>query len=386
MKTVESMLGREAVEALFRPAAEARGLPGRAYTSEEFLALENERLFPGTWTAAGVASDIPNPGDAAPVTVAGLPLVLLRDRAGEVHAFYNVCRHRGMRVVTQKCSGLQAMRCLWHQWTYDLDGRLLATPNIGGVGQPAAAGFDRAELGLKPVRCGVWLNTVFVNLDGKAPPLAEHVKPFETYYGEYDFSLLRHGGYRDRTLEANWKLFVESGIEDYHLPWIHPQFFQDFGNWWGRSVVEGTMVGTESRIPGAAGAFSSGKPLPKFPHLGDGGNEIGNFMLIFPNIGISVTQDHVAVSLYQPVKADRTYYRKDFYFLGDAATDPELAATREQVVEGWIQINDQDQAFMTPLQANHAVRDRIGVDNRFTPVWESAVQRFQQMVVEGLRA
>lgn len=385
MTSVEAILGREAIEALFRPAAEARGLPGRAYTDEAFLALENERLFPRTWTAAGVAADIPNPGDALPATVGGLPIVLLRDRAGQVRAFVNICRHRAMKVVTERCSGLQTLNCPWHRWTYDLDGRLIATPNIGGVGQPSADGFDRAELGLKPVHADVWLGTIFVNLDGKAPPLADHVAPFTRHYADYDLTSVRHGGTRDRTVDANWKLFLESGIEDYHLPWIHPQFFTPRTNWSGRTVVDGAMVGTESRIPGTLETQGDGPRLPRFP-AHEKNRDVGNFMAIFPNAGIAVTPDHVAVSIYQPIRADRTYYRKDLYFIGDAATDPVLEPARQAVYRMWDEINDQDRDFMAPLQANHAARDRTGIANRFSPAWEGAVQRFQQLVVEGLRA
>lgn len=385
MTTVETMLGHEAIEALYRPTAEARGLPGRAYADDAFLALEHERLFPRTWTAVGVASDIPGPGDALPVTVAGLPIVLVRDQAGAVRAFHNICCHRSMRVVPERCSGLRALHCPWHQWTYGLDGGLIATPNIGGVGQPSVEGFERAELGLKPVRVGVWLNTVFVNLDGEAPPLHDHVAPFVRYFADYDLESLRHGGYRDRTIDANWKLFVESGIEDYHLPWIHPQFFEDRANWTGRAVVDGTMVGTESRIPSALVGSDGHVGLPRFPAY-EAHRDIGNFMVVFPNVGISVAPDHVAVSLYQPIRVDRTYYRKDLYFIGDAATDPRLGPARDAVQRMWDQINDQDRDFMVPLRANHAARDRIGVANRFSPAWEGAVQRFQQLVVEGLRA
>ena len=385
MTTVQELLGRDAIEALFRSGPDAEGLPGRAYTDEAFLALENERLFPRTWTAAGVAADIPEPGDALPATVAGVPLVLARAKDGAVRAFVNMCRHRAMKVVTAKCSGLQALQCPWHRWTYDLEGRLIATPNIGGVGQPSVEGFERAELGLKSVRCGVWLGTVFVNLDGKAAPLENHVAPFERYYADYDFADLRHGGMRDRTVPANWKRFLESGIEDYHLPWIHPQFFTPRTNWSGRSVIDGAMVGTESRIPGTLEIEPDGPRLPRFAAY-ERNRDVGNFMAVFPNVGISVTPDHVAISIYQPIAADRTYYRKDLYFIGDAATDPALEPARQAVYRMWDEINDQDHAFMAPLQANHGARDRLGVANRFSPAWEGAVQRFQQLVVEGLRA
>lgn len=96
MKTIEDFLGRDAVAAVTRPRPEqATGLPNACYTDPAFLALENELLFARTWVAAGFAHQIPQPGDAVPVTAGGVPIILLRDHDGTVRAFQNVCRHGG---------------------------------------------------------------------------------------------------------------------------------------------------------------------------------------------------------------------------------------------------------------------------------------------------
>ena len=181
------------LEDVSRPTAKARGLAGLAFHDPAFLEMENRRLFPRCWVAAGAASDIPEPGDARPVEVAGLPLVLLRDREGAIRAFHNVCRHRAMTVVSEPCKGLKTLRCPWHAWSYALDGRLVATPNLGGIGKGEAEGFEKGDLGLKPVRTGEWLGIVFVNIDGRAEPLEHHTGPLQRRYSGFDFSCLRHG-------------------------------------------------------------------------------------------------------------------------------------------------------------------------------------------------
>ena len=84
---------------------EATGLPNACYTSAEWLEAENERVFARTWMLAGFCRDIPDKGDACPVEVAGMPLLILRDNDGEVRVFHNVCRHRGAVVVPERCSG-----------------------------------------------------------------------------------------------------------------------------------------------------------------------------------------------------------------------------------------------------------------------------------------
>ena len=104
--TLDDFLDDSAIAALERPSlAEARGLPASVYTSEGFFALEQRRLFPRTWTGAAFDADVPSPGDAVPVTVAGVPLIILRDRSGTVRAFHNVCRHRATIVLTEPCRG-----------------------------------------------------------------------------------------------------------------------------------------------------------------------------------------------------------------------------------------------------------------------------------------
>ena len=388
--TVESLLGREAIEALMAPAERAKGLPGKAYTDPEFFRLEQARLFPRRWMAIGVAHDVAEPGDAKPVTVAGWPLLMVRGRDSRLRVFLNICPHRGMSPVSEPCKGLSTIRCPWHSWSFDLDGRLVAQPNIGGVGVNKADGFDRDALGLREVRSDVWLNTVFVNIDGNAPPLAEHVGHFERYMHEYDFSLLRHGGYHELKIPANWKLTIEGGIEDYHLPWIHSQIFNGRPNWWGRAIVEGTMVGTESCIPQGEDANlinTRSATLPKFPNLKPESRDMGNFVCLFPNLGITVLTDHIAVTQFLPEAADRTHYRKDYYFVGDeAATGEKYAESRRAVGEGWKLINAQDGPLVEVLQRNNAIRDRAGISNRFSPAWEGAVQRFQQLVVETMAA
>ena len=101
--------------------AEARGLPASVYTSEGFFALEQRRLFPRTWTGVAFDADVPAPGDAVPVSVAGMPIIVLRDESGTVQAFHNVCRHRATIVLTEPCRGLKQLQCPYHAWTYGLD-------------------------------------------------------------------------------------------------------------------------------------------------------------------------------------------------------------------------------------------------------------------------
>ena len=116
MARLESFISEADIEALYRPTGEARGLPASAYVDEEFWHLERKKLFPRTWMACAYESDVPEPGDVCPLSIAGWELILTRDREGVVNVFHNVCAHRAMRVVDEPCKGASSMRCPWHSW------------------------------------------------------------------------------------------------------------------------------------------------------------------------------------------------------------------------------------------------------------------------------
>ena len=174
--------------------AQAKALPNEAYVDPDFLAYERERLFEAGWACIGFGKDVPHPGDVVPRDLMGLPLILLRNQQGEIRVFHNVCSHRGVELVAEPCHVTTVLRCPYHSWAYDLEGRLKATPFIGGPGVNRCEGFDKSGHGLKPVRTAVWFDMVFVNVDGKAQEFSDYIAPLAERWSMFDGSLIRHGG------------------------------------------------------------------------------------------------------------------------------------------------------------------------------------------------
>src|SRR4051812_8401956 len=144
-------------------------LEGRDYCSPEVFALESDRLFHGSWFCAGRTEDVPDAGSFQVVDVAGESIILVRDEDGVLRAFLNVCRHRG----SQLCDGsgaTKAIRCPYHAWSYGLDGRLLATPNVR-----RGERLPRATLGLHEVALDIWDGFVWVSLANDTMPLHDHL-------------------------------------------------------------------------------------------------------------------------------------------------------------------------------------------------------------------
>ena len=148
------------LDSVLRPIGTASGLPGRCYTETSAYEEERRRLFARGWFCVAFASDLAAPGDLLPVDAMGTALLLVRTEDGGIRCFHNVCRHRGVRLVDKPERSRTAVRCPYHSWTYDLEGRLRATPHIGGVGRHEAPGFRKSGRGLFPVRTGVWLDMV----------------------------------------------------------------------------------------------------------------------------------------------------------------------------------------------------------------------------------
>ena len=101
--TLSKILDIEKIKAVSKPIEEANGLPNECYTSSEYLTIEIERVFKDKWTVIGVGSSVPNPGDALPYNLLGIPLIILRDKENRIRVFHNVCSHRGFKLLSTTC-------------------------------------------------------------------------------------------------------------------------------------------------------------------------------------------------------------------------------------------------------------------------------------------
>src|SRR5688500_14970202 len=138
----------------------AHTMPREAYTSAAVFAEEQERIFAQNWLCVGRASAFIKPGDYQLRSIAGESLIIVRDRAGELHAFFNVCRHRGTQLCRQPKGQLsETIQCPYHAWTYGLDGKLLGAPHMNEI-----EGFDKRNYPLHEAAVAEWEGFVFVNI------------------------------------------------------------------------------------------------------------------------------------------------------------------------------------------------------------------------------
>lgn len=201
----------------------ARWVDNRLYTDPRVFALETERIFMKTWLFAGHESEARAPGDYFTTTLLEQPLIVVRGADDRLRAFYNTCRHRGSRVLMDACGHAAALRCPYHNWVYDLAGRLIGIP---GEEAYDGSGFVKEENPLVPVRCEVELGLVFVCFDAAGPSLREYLGPkiietLSTPLANGRFEVVK---YKRSDLPVNWKVFAENVRDGYHVPFVHPFF------------------------------------------------------------------------------------------------------------------------------------------------------------------
>jgi len=356
------------------PTAIARGLPAVAYTSEDFYAAENAWLFARAWVFAGFAHELRRVGDVRPVSVGGRPVVLVRGADG-IKAFHNICRHRCLQLVDRPGNAGRLIRCPYHSWAYKLDGKLARAPFFGGDDHAPPPGFDPDVHGLIGIRCAVWHDWVFVNLDGDAPPFAAFIAPLAERLARLDLARLMPVATIDfGVIDANWKFLMENFIEPYHVQFVHAttteQPLTDHAPFVDRHCLGCTVTLSAAGESSVAGAGKNTLAVNS------------SFITLFPNFVLGTyAPDQLGVHLNTPLGPGRTHQRRVIYLLRDAAPPVDEVAALEKL---WREVHAEDHAICARLQTGRAspVADDGG---RLSPVWEVGVRRFQELVFEAVR-
>ena len=371
--------------AVTQPVEKARGLPSALYTDPDALRLERERLFHGGWSSIGFAHDVADPGDVMPIDHLGAPLIMARDKTGTLRVFENVCRHRGMILVVEKRNIGGVLRCPYHSWCYSLDGKLRATPHVGGPGFNTHEAIDPAETGLTEVRSAVFMGVVFVNLSGDAPDFAEWAGPVSRRMADFVGKPLFHGGPESGfrlELNANWKLIMENNCESYHLPWVHPGLnaysrledhyhLDDAIGYSG----QGTLVYNPKLDPDLA--------FPDFDGLPAKWNTSAEYPTFYPNTFFAVHRDHFWAAHLDPKAVDRTIERIEvFYATEEAAKSDRFRALREKNAEQWKSVLTEDIMVTEGMQKGRGAPNFDG--GVFSPVMDSPTHTFHDWVASRL--
>jgi Rieske 2Fe-2S family protein len=209
--------GREHIRQLVASRRAGYGLPRAFYHDGALYEHELERIWRRGWVFAGHTCQIPRPGDFFTLAIDTDSLIVMRDDAGHIRAFHNVCTHRGTLLCDQEAGHVRAIVCPYHQWTFALRGDLLKCAGMQDD-------VDRSRLGLHTVHVETCAGLIFVSLAAAPPPFAparELMAPFARPQG---FERARVARILDYEIRANWKLVWENNRECYHCHVSHPQY------------------------------------------------------------------------------------------------------------------------------------------------------------------
>ena len=335
-------------EPLFRKTAEtfaagAKTLAQQYFVSPEVFAEEQDRIFSRQWVLVGHQSQLAEAGDYFVAKVATESLIIVRDKGGEVHGFYNVCRHRGTGLREDRNGHLSAIQCPYHAWTYGLDGRLIGAPHMDAV-----PGFDKADYSLYPVNLAIWEGFIFVNLADASTSrsnrdymsIEEWFAPLNGKFSHWNLPKLRAAKRIEYDVKANWKLMFENYSECYHCPGVHPMLskvspYDSAEN----DLTEGPFLGGFMKINKGAGLTMSGKacalPVGKIENL----QEVFYYS-IFPNMLLSLHPEYVMLHQLWPQSPERTLILCDWFFHPDAFNRSDFKP--EDAIEFWDMTNRQD--------------------------------------------
>ena len=338
-----------------------RSLPSACYTGGESFAREKERIFFREWFCAGREEELPSPGDVLVLDVAGESVLLARGKDGALRAHYNVCRHRGARLCAPgegavnppAAAGVTpagAIRCRYHSWTYALDGRLLSAPHMDGD-------FRKEDFSLHPVGVETWGGFVFVHLTPRDSrgDLRAQLGPVPDRLRRYPLAELSRARRIVYDVEANLKVVAENYNECYHCAGVHPELCEVVPAF-GRG---GAHLDWERGVPHRDGAFTFTKngttSRRSFPALDQDERVRHKGELVYPNLFLSLSADHVAAFLLQPRGPDRTRVVCDFLF--EPAEIERPGFDPSDAVDFWDLINRQDWAICEEVQ--RGMRSRV---------------------------
>ena len=319
------------------------------YWNPEFFELEKELIFKKNWLLVGHISDIPNKGDYLTFDAVGERALIIRDENQQIHAFHNVCRHRGAKVVESDHGNCpRALVCPFHGWSYHLNGQIRHIPRA-----ETFPGLEKEKSGLVKLPLEIWLGFIFINFDEQSESLASKMQPVVDKFLPYQLEKVEPlpGTKYRQTRPYNWKIIHDIDNEGYHVPIGHPSLQQLYGQNYKDEIEHDIPVsyGYINEKPGKLWSVRHyQKMLPEFDHLPEENQRLWLYTGIFPSMVIGFYPDMIEYYMSIPVSPQRTEYMGAAYALPDSRREVKLSRYLTQRIN---QSTDQeDESFMRWIQ------------------------------------
>ena len=350
------------------------------------LEAEREKIFGRAWQPVGRAQAVADPGTYFACEIAAEPVVVARAKDGVLRAFSNVCRHRASIIVDATSGGVvdaagggqqsrahkgATLRCPYHNWTYGLDGRLIACPEFEGV-----LDWETSSVELPQYRVEVWGPHVFVNQDAGS---LERGPGLTSVFGDIPAEIAKIGcavdqlhfsERREYIIECNWKVYVDNYLEGYHLPAAHPSLMRELD--YARYRVD-THRYYSSQFAPIRPPRAGAEHHENRRYQADGMNAL--YYWIFPNFMLNVYPDNLSANIIVPLGPERTLTIFEWFGYPGSNVSPETVAFSDEIQQEDIKICESVQK---------GLRSRTYDTGRFSVKRENGVHHFHLLLNEFL--
>ena len=349
------------------PFEDALTLPGKLYWDQAVFNAEKEAIFSSMWLCIGRCEDIEDPGSYFTWQQGNERILIVRGKDKKIRAFFNVCRHRGSRLVEEESGcGLNRITCPYHAWTYASDGRLVSAPTMGDD-------FDKNDFPLVEAPCDTYGGFIFINLDENAEPLESFLSDLPDL-SRYQLPELRRAAKVEYVVDANWKLICENYNECYHCALVHPQLHRISDANSGGKMERGRCFsgGSMHLNDGFSTMTMSGhSDHPVIPGLSEEDHRTVQYYTIYPNLLISPHPDYLLTHTIWPIGPGKTRIVCEWFFTQEAVNQPGFDPS--DAVEFWDVTNKQDWGLC--VRAQRGAESRGYRPGKYHP-HESAVWAF----------
>jgi choline monooxygenase len=325
------------------------------YSDEKILKIEKENIFSKSWHLLGSIDRIPNKGDYLIKTINEQPIVVIKDKVGNINVFYNVCQHRGC-VLLEKDGNSKQIKCGYHGWVYELTGEL-----------KAARGFDKEDLdleqlNLKSIEHYIWMNQIFVKLQSDCNNLPKTLKEIENIISPIKFDNYLFHFRKSYKIKCNWKVYMDNYLEGFHIPLVHPKL---------NRVIDYKSYSTEifdnfSLQWCHINAESS-------PYKKTDDTSKAYYFTLFPNILFNITPGRLQTNIIEPINASSCNVYFDYYF----ENEEDLESIQEDISFSE-EVQNEDINICERIQIG---LESDGFDNGvFSKKYETGVSHFQSYI------
>ena len=321
------------------------------YVDEAAYAHDISSIIPGGWQIVAPAALVRDPGDTIARHLGNVPVFIVRTETGGLNGFYNICPHRAGPIATCDERARKRLRCAYHGWTYDLDGRLRVAPEM-----QEAEDFDREQIRLTPIEVAEWSGMVWSRA-GDGPPLSDVLAGVDDIVANSDLGNLTHHHRRLYDVAANWKVYADNYLEGYHLPFVHPGLTQmveypeyrtELGEWWSLQ---------RSPVPDGSGPYAEGEGL---------------YFFIYPNTMLNIMKGRVQTNRIIATGIDSCQVEFDFYYA------PGYETRAEEDDRFSDQVQEEDRAICEHVQKG--LTSGVYEPGRLSPTQEAGVWHWHNLL------